>query len=304
MLLLVVAPKGAAEEPVAATMPHWSPAGCRECHQTDTPGGADFSPLQIEKLCVGCHDGKRASKTVHPSYRTISGDQLKRPPADWPLVGDRIGCITCHQVKAGCRKGVGRPALNPAFLRDYDGGELGRFCNNCHRRAEAELFSPHVMLDGHGQVMESACTYCHLGVPSIKAVGEAGAQAVELRHDGAVLCMSCHTRHVDYFEPGHVHAGVSPQMKSRMAAAEQTTVGQPAEPSAVQRALERGSEPKRLPLADGDRVTCITCHNPHQQGVFAAGSVQAFGAIRPGGSPSDLGLRYKPAELCRACHQK
>jgi predicted CXXCH cytochrome family protein len=268
--------------PASAPNPHWSPAGCRECHGPGTPTRADFTPMKIEKLCTGCHEARRAPKPVHPSYRPITGDQLRRP-AGWPLLGNRVGCITCHEVLAGCRPNIRRPAYNSVFLRGYDGRDLGRFCNNCHvRAAEAERFSPHLMLDEDAKIVPSACTYCHSGVPKLELTGQADPQTVKLRHGEAALCMGCHTRHLDYFEPGHIGRKVPAGMKAYMAT----------------------TEARRLRLAAGDRVTCTTCHNPHQQGVFPPGSAEARGAIRPGDSRRNLGLRLAHTELCCACHRK
>ncbi|MBN2563190.1 MAG: hypothetical protein JXQ75_19885 [Phycisphaerae bacterium] len=241
--------------------------------------------MKIEKLCAGCHDGERAPKSAHPSHRSISGDQLQRPPG-WLLLGNRTGCITCHDVLAGCRRNVRRPVSNSAFLRGYDGHDLAAFCNKCHVRADKpQRFSPHVMLDDGGRIVPSACTYCHVGVPKAEPAGETDRTdraAVQLRHDGAAFCMGCHTRHMDYFEPGHIGRKVPARMKAHMAT----------------------TKANRLRLAAGDMVTCTTCHNPHQQGVFPPDSAGASGAIRPGDSRRSLGLRLPHSELCRACHQK
>ena len=308
LVLLVLAAAGAPRRPDAgdapAPNPHWSPTGCLQCHPTDTPSPAALAPRQVEELCRGCHDGRRAAKTPHPSYRPPAGPQLKPPPADWPLLDERLACLTCHDPLPGCRRQARRPALNPAFLRGYDGRDPAEFCNRCHLRAETPRFSPHAMIDPNGRIVEAACTYCHLGVPGTKPAPEAAAPTAKLHHPAPALCLGCHPRHRDYFEPGHLNARVSPQMKAWMAAVEHTPPGQRPEPNTVRQALRQELQPQRLPLADRDRVACTTCHNPHQQGVFPAGSPQASGALPTQPAPKTLALRYQPAELCRACHQK
>jgi cytochrome c553 len=51
-----------------------------------------------------------------------------------------------------------------------------------------------------------------------------------------------------------------------------------------------------LPLAKDGRMTCITCHNPHERGVIATGKPSAKGA--------DSRYRERlPGILCIKCHQ-
>jgi hypothetical protein len=51
-----------------------------------------------------------------------------------------------------------------------------------------------------------------------------------------------------------------------------------------------------LPLAKDGKMTCVTCHNPHEKGVIASGKPSAKGA----------GSKYRerlPKILCIECHQ-
>ena len=51
-----------------------------------------------------------------------------------------------------------------------------------------------------------------------------------------------------------------------------------------------------LPLAKDGKMTCITCHNPHEKGVIAADKPSAKGA--------DSKYRERlPGILCIECHQ-
>ena len=51
----------------------------------------------------------------------------------------------------------------------------------------------------------------------------------------------------------------------------------------------------RLPLEEDDRVTCVTCHNPHERGLLKG----------PAGIGADEDKRLRMAtynEQCTACH--
>jgi cytochrome c peroxidase len=49
-----------------------------------------------------------------------------------------------------------------------------------------------------------------------------------------------------------------------------------------------------LPLVPRDRITCSTCHNPHQEGVLMSGPAAAgTGAVH----------RLRSAAICEGCHK-
>ncbi len=50
-----------------------------------------------------------------------------------------------------------------------------------------------------------------------------------------------------------------------------------------------------FPLLNRDRITCSTCHNPHQIGIIANGPAQA-GADKP------ARLRMPSGAICFGCH--
>ena len=56
-----------------------------------------------------------------------------------------------------------------------------------------------------------------------------------------------------------------------------------------------------LRVMDGD-VVCSTCHNPHQAGVFVAGSALGAGGWTPTSQRQSLPLRGLGEDYCRACH--
>jgi hypothetical protein len=50
-----------------------------------------------------------------------------------------------------------------------------------------------------------------------------------------------------------------------------------------------------FPLWPRDRITCSTCHNPHQKGVISYGPAQA-------GADAPARLRMPNGTICFGCH--
>ena len=291
----------AATRPARAVNPHWSASGCRHCHQL-----ADGKPLPIQARpvdvpCLGCHDGRRARQELHPIGRSFGSGQIVQPEG-WPVPDGKLGCITCHDVRRACDGDRVRPTDNPAFLRGHKGPALLTFCSRCHVATEAHARrNPHHMVTKSKEPMRQACQFCH--DPAIFEFDRtARTGRPTLRRDEMALCPTCHNRHVDYFEPGHVGIRVPAEMKAYMAAAEWTGAGQAADAEPVQEALSAGDGPTRLPLTNENRVTCSTCHNPHEDGLFPADSVLGYGAMQHGEKRDRLRLRGLGKEVCRGCH--
>jgi hypothetical protein len=227
----------------------------------------------VDAVCLKCHNGKDAKAEIHPIGRTFDSEQVKQPEG-WPVPDGKLGCVTCHQTKL-------RSKDNPAFVRGYKKEEILEFCSRCHSSTkEQERFNPHIMLDKDNNPVAQKCLFCHqteLERDRLVRTGKA-----ELRNEGIVLCFSCHSRHLDYFQPGHIGIKVPPKMLAYMKTFGETQV-------------------KRLPLTSEGRVVCWTCHNPHQQGLFPAGSEMAQGARYSGPGLLHRGLGKG---LCRGCHDK
>jgi predicted CXXCH cytochrome family protein len=281
--------------------PHWSKSRCGDCHQMVEGKAQPIQPGQVDRLCLSCHDGRRAIREVHPVDRPATGQQVLHPEG-WPLVNGRLTCRTCHEFKRSHCRGGPRPADNPAFLRDYQGGPVLGFCRNCHAATEQEVrYNPHRMLDSAGKPMLKACQFCH-DSPDMPVNAMVRTGRPRLRTPQPALCLSCHFQHVDYFEPGHIGIEVPPRIRAYMLAAERVPPGQTPTPEQIQRFMNSDELPTRLPLQDGKRVVCSTCHNPHEKGVFPAGSPLALGAIHPGAERLRHRLRGLGKELCRGCH--
>lgn len=292
----------AASQPAGrAENPHWSENGCRHCHRLEENRVLPVDQKSVNELCWKCHDGKQAAREVHPVGRLFSGEQVRRPEG-WPAPGGALSCLTCHNVRLACDRPYPRPTLRGSFLRPVSGQGPTAFCGECHVAAfqpGAGRFNVHRMLDGTGQRNLSVCRFCHL--PSLDLNGPPMRSGKPLlRADGISLCAACHTTHVDYFEPGHIGHDVTEPMRTRMLALEPVLwAGRPLFPQSQ----PAGTEQPRLPLEDNRRIVCATCHNPHQEGVFAQWSVLADGAVAPEQEKTYARLRGLNKDLCYACHE-
>lgn len=285
--LALAAPAGVAmAQPPRALNPHWSPDGCTHCHAGTNQSPLPIAQQEIDAICLRCHDGRLASREPHPTGRPFPESGITRP-AGWPARGGRVSCVTCHQIDREVDHNRPRPGVNPAFVREYDTADPAAFCARCHVPAPAQqVHNPHLMLTPSGQIEPQACAFCHVsGIE--RAILSQRTGDPRLKSPEPVLCMGCHVRHVDYFEPGHTGAPVDASMKAYMARSGKAG----------------GDASTHWPLAPGDVVTCSTCHNPHAEGVFSPGSILAEGALGPRDEPGPAGLRGSVEGFCRACHQ-
>ncbi|MCG3180793.1 MAG: hypothetical protein BIFFINMI_03156 [Phycisphaerae bacterium] len=259
-----------------APNPHWNDAGCATCHGPGEP--KKIAPADADKLCLSCHDGKRALLETHPVGRPLDAEQFNQPPG-WPLTDGRIGCLSCHNpAREHCRRGQRRPMLNPMFLRGLAaGGVVNAFCSNCHRLGNYQKLNPHVQRDESG-VLAAKCGFCHGEAMSAQAKVRTGYEG--LHRPQVELCRGCHPTHIEYFNPGHVGQKLSPTMLARV-----------------------------KPLADlvgpapGGQIACSTCHNPHEAGVFPLGSEMNGPTPLRAAGPDKIIASMNPSKLCSSCHE-
>lgn len=206
-----------------------------------------------------------------------------RVPEGWPLEQGRMTCATCHT----------EPAHDPEVLVAavspwHRGGPYEHrtdLCYQCHVRAEYTRTNPH---EASTAPREAACAACHSALPEPDA---AVADAL-LRLAADEVCTTCH--------PGPAHAG----------AAEHLGKPVPAPTPA-------------LPLLDGDRIACFTCHEVHD-GVPASLPTPLGEAFRaralardwatladpalslrwPGAAGTHAQLTMPGDALCRTCHSE
>jgi len=234
------------------------------------------------------------------ALRRFNGEGLVRPEG-WPVVDGRLTCLTCHQVRLACDSATRRSVLNPAFLRGTHYGDLGAFCRECHRSRRYQKFNPHIMLAPDGAIREEVCALCHKKKMDPAQTRRTGQP--QLRGNELIQCKSCHPSHVTYYEGGHLGAKVGAEMLAYLAAREIS--GPSSRPSRrlVQRFQRSGARPTKVVLDAENRITCTSCHNPHQKGVFAGNCVLADNAMRLIGTDKVISdVRHQ--RFCLRCHDK
>jgi len=276
--------------------PHWAPARCGACHPGDRPFVVP-APAKTDELCMSCHDGVKARSEAHPIGRLAAHDDIGAPPG-WPLVNGRLGCLTCHDIRRHCDEDSRRPATNSSMLRAFDSRDPMHVCTQCHQATDQWRTSPHRHLDASGIAIDSACRFCHVKVPPIPSDGLRRGRPM-LHADGSRLCLTCHAPHWDVAPLGHIDRPASQRTRRAMAARRILLAdGDGAAPDGAQEALAADSV---FPLWDG-RVTCYSCHNPHQAGLFPDGS--ALGCASALAIDEKSALRLPSTQLCIGCHPK
>jgi hypothetical protein len=288
-----------------ALNPHWVAGRCDTCH---TMRGSQTLPIpveQVDRACQACHDGRRASAEKHPTGRPAATGNTVLPPG-WPAPSGRLGCATCHDLTQTFGHGPGhesRSAATPDFLRVSLSPDPLALCAKCHTDiSKSSRFNPHRMLKENGQINEQSCLFCHTrAFKPVELRQRTGEPA--LKADVITLCVGCHTRHIDYFDPGHIGAKATPQIVAHMAEMDRAARGEAGSLTDQETAVKNKEKPMRLPLSRNHIVVCSTCHNPHEKGVFPQASVLAIGGIPPTSGPHPVPLRLE-AKLCGECHAK
>lgn len=288
------------EEP--AVNPHRDAALCSSCHTSGVGSRHNLRyDADVSKLCRSCHDGRLATREAHPVDLAASDMMTKRIPPDFPLKNGMLTCSTCHDVTLQCRPS--QPAAGPKrrFLRGADVSHPLEFCFRCHVRESNRPFNAHDQLEA-GKPKVDACIWCHTGVPDVDSPSqEESSRALHKKSTG--VCGNCHP--VAKGHPnGGSHMGATPPeaMMSYMSAYEI----QPRMNLPLNRLLEyvRAARrvPRSIPLDENGRITCYSCHNPHQKGLLPNWNPRSIGS-EPKQSANHR-LRAREGQLCIACHQK
>ena len=254
---------------------HYSGKYCTVCHDQIPRNGKKFLKYgeDYKQLCR-CHY-QMAVRDIHPSDIEPPEEFKKRMPKDFPLRKGKIACITCHDIFAQCRdvKPTDTFTRTENFLRGAPYRKLTTLCYKCHDKTKFERYNPHEQLDKNGKIITLKCLYCHKKVPDVK---EAEYKDVTLIGDLVPLCVRCHNK----ANKGTLHAShlrkPSPKVLARI----------------KQMEVEYGIV---LPLDDDGKITCATCHNPHEKGVIPDERAGAKGA----------GKEHRqrlPGNLCIKCH--
>ncbi|GBD96303.1 MAG TPA: hypothetical protein ENG83_00490 [Nitrospirae bacterium] len=258
---------------------HYTGKYCSECHEkTPVKGGNKFlkSGGDFTQLCK-CH-GYTPGAYIHPAGVVPSEEKRKKIPEDFPLKDGRISCSTCHDIYLQCRKNPRLKVLNKRFLRGAPYVSRTTLCFRCHDEKKYRMLDPHNQLTEKGAIIVDKCLYCHVKKPDEKT---ATFKEVRLIGNLEALCFRCHFKQ-SRFHPINANHLVkpSPAIIKNMKDAEQ----------------KFGII---LPLNYEGKITCPTCHNPHERGVIPWDKPSAKGASEK----YRLRLSELNLQICIACHK-
>jgi predicted CXXCH cytochrome family protein len=241
---------------------------CTSCHATEKPqpGTTLFTPgTDPSSFCPKCH------KDYRENHHPVDFAPANPSASPLPLIGGEIKCLTCHEIHGG----PGHEGT-PRLLMGGPYADRRAICFKCHSGEKYAAYNPHRMLDDEGNVRiengKPVCLWCHSKKPD-PAVDR--TNDVRFRADVGFLCWRCH-----------------PLMPINLLAQHFLV-----RPSAKTRQIMQESEERLLmilPLVPRDRITCSTCHNPHQKGVIQR-EAAAKGA--------DTVSRLRSPSICYGCHR-
>lgn len=239
-------------------------------------------PQSDHQACVDCRDESGTGDTClicHSNYQKNHHPVDFSPPKidlvqvdedKFPLFAGKIQCITCHTAKGECS------TENDKLLRGGPYDDNRKLCFQCHRQDKYSKIDVHVMHEENGayRVVEGklVCTFCHpQNINNLYTT-----DTVEFKADITFLCLRCHpmmsTPHIRL----HFYKVPSEKVKNKMKEfAEKYNV--------------------IFPLVPRGRISCATCHNPHQKGVLVDDRAMA-------GADSAYRLRVEKNLLCYGCH--
>jgi hypothetical protein len=253
---------------------HYAGKYCEECHiQVPEKGvdtilkfGGDF-----KQLCR-CHN-YNAGNYIHPVYVKPSEEKKSRIPREFPLENGELTCSTCHDVYIQCQQSKSLP-VNINFLRGAPYSNREEICFRCHDITRYKKNNPHKkQLNGNGEIIAEKCLYCHVEKPD-----EMTAIFEEVKYLGNLTlhCQRCHNIREKH-PSGTDHFLKPPEKILKTMNKLEVRFGM------------------IFPLDKDGKITCVTCHNPHDRGVIPADRRGSMGA----------GEKFKhriPQLMCQACH--
>jgi len=252
---------------------HFTGKYCSECHErTPVKGGNPYLKYNgdYQRLCGRCHHGMSPGY-CHPLDINSPLDRKLTTPTGFPLTNGRFTCDTCHDVYRQCKKRL----FDRYTLRGAPYPRKTDFCYRCHNKKKYQELDAHLQIRANGALNTKMCLYCHEKKPDEKTETY---KEVTFIGNMRELCRRCHP--IKGNHPGDFdHMAKPPSAKAL----------------AYMAVMEKTYD-IILPLAKDGKMTCITCHNPHEKGVIAANKPSAKGA----------GSKYRvrlPKIFCIECHQ-
>lgn len=219
--------------------------------------------------CLICHHDHK--KNHHPvDFTPPHIDLINIDENKFPLFGGKIQCFTCHTADGEYIKG------NDKLLRGGPYNDNRTLCFKCHYQDKYSQINVHLMHEEGGGLRtiegKLVCTFCHpQNINNLYST-----ETVEFKADISFLCLRCHPEMSAPHIKGHFSIVPTEKTKNKIRAFEDT-------------------HNVILPLVPRGKMTCATCHNPHQKGVLIDERAMA-------GADSEYLLRIEKNLLCYGCH--
>ena len=265
-------------EVLDSTNIHFTGKYCTECHEKAPEKGGDKLLKyngDYSQLCK-CH-GYTPSSYIHPVDIVPSEEKRAKIPDDLPLVNGKLVCATCHDMYLQCQSSY-NGATNKKFLRGPHYMKRTTLCFRCHDENQYARLDPHNQISDSGEINNNKCLYCHVEIPDPKVQTYSDVKLIGRLE---VLCFRCHFKQSKFHPINANHLRI---------------------PSEAVIANMEESEEKLgviLPLDNEGKITCPTCHNPHERGVLPSEKPSAQGASEK----YRLRLAAKNLQICIACHK-
>jgi hypothetical protein len=252
-------------------------SACIFCHRSNDPkASGTMQPfadgVDPSSFCIDCHHDE---DDHHPINMVPGKEYAKSSMQSFPLFNGQIRCLTCHQAHVDAKQ----KKLESPFklLRGGPYSDVREQCFKCHYEERYAEINPHVMLTAGNAIRnikgQPVCLVCHAEKPDPNG----DPAAVTFKAGVSFLCWRCHASMMGTFMGKHFDVNPKP---ATMAMLRQTEVFQGI----------------ALPLSRDNRLTCSTCHNPHQEGVILSPAAAA-------GADARRRLRMPKGALCSACHK-
>jgi predicted CXXCH cytochrome family protein len=256
--------------------PHWRNVMCVTCHVGKPEKGAPNLLMSgdVNSLCIRCHNAEVAKAFLHPV--DCEPSENVHIPDDLPLSEGKITCQTCHKSSLQETGEDISIALrsNSAFLR-HDDMSPAEFCYECHILEIFSKVNVHEQLTENGDIRTNMCSGCHYVMPE-----DDGDPTLTTGWDvdPKEFCLLCHRKGIyTKNHPAGPHL-VEPSRDTLYTLLDaESRIGAP------------------LPLFE-DRITCSTCHDPHQKGVLKSHSNIDIASGKRG-----VRAMYREI-LCTGCH--
>jgi len=236
-----------------------------ESRKSGFPAEASFAAASVDdalSACLKCHQYR---ENHHP----VDFVPARSANFPFPLYNGKVECLTCH---------VENHMESLHMLRGGPYSNRREICFKCHYEEDYAQIYPHSMLNNEGKIIEvnadPVCLVCHAKKPEPKVDR---TKDVAFRADVAFLCWRCHSLMAQPTLNRHILMKPSANML---------------------RDIEQYEQEMKvtIPLVPRERITCSTCHNPHEKGVIIYGP-SAKGADEP------QRLRLQSPAICLVCHK-